>query len=157
MALLPPTGSRRLGGVRSVARETPKVVRREHEGIALPLNSLTPRGRRVLVEAASEAEAHDQAFIGTEHLLVPWVRHAAEPGPRESWPRSLADLRGRPSSARTRYSLSCTVGEWYFDPAMPSWSMRPWPCTHAPYGKYRKSLKQASEVPGAKYFVGQAR
>jgi ATP-dependent Clp protease ATP-binding subunit ClpA len=42
--------------------------------MTLPLNSLTPRARRVLVDAAAEAEAQDQAFVGTEHLLLALAR-----------------------------------------------------------------------------------
>ena len=38
--------------------------------MTLPLNALTPRARRCLLQAATLAEDHGQAFIGTEHLLL---------------------------------------------------------------------------------------
>ncbi len=38
--------------------------------MTLSINSLTPRARRVLVQAASEAESRGQGFVGTEHLLL---------------------------------------------------------------------------------------
>ena len=38
--------------------------------MALALNSLTPRARRVLVRAMLEAEARGQGFVGTEHMLL---------------------------------------------------------------------------------------
>ncbi len=44
--------------------------------MALTVNSLTPRARRVLLMAASEAAAHEQAFIGTEHLLLALARES---------------------------------------------------------------------------------
>lgn len=42
--------------------------------MTLALNSLTPRARRVIVQAASEAEAQGQGFVGTEHLLLALAR-----------------------------------------------------------------------------------
>lgn len=42
--------------------------------MTLALNSLTPRARRVIVRAASEAEAKGQGFVGTEHLLLAMAR-----------------------------------------------------------------------------------
>ena len=38
--------------------------------MSLPINALTPRARRCLLQAATLAEDHGQAFIGTEHLLL---------------------------------------------------------------------------------------
>jgi ATP-dependent Clp protease ATP-binding subunit ClpA len=38
--------------------------------MALPINAMTPRSRRCVLRAASVAEEHGQAFIGTEHLLL---------------------------------------------------------------------------------------
>jgi ATP-dependent Clp protease ATP-binding subunit ClpA len=42
--------------------------------MTLALNSLTPRARRVIVQAASEAEGQGQGFVGTEHLLLALAR-----------------------------------------------------------------------------------
>ena len=42
--------------------------------MTLPLNSMTPRARRVLVEAAAHAEAQNQNFVGTEHMLLALAR-----------------------------------------------------------------------------------
>jgi len=36
----------------------------------LPLNALTPRMRAILNAAATTARAHDQGYIGTEHVLL---------------------------------------------------------------------------------------
>ena len=42
--------------------------------MTLALNSLTPRARRVIVQATAEAEAWGQGFVGTEHLLLAMAR-----------------------------------------------------------------------------------
>lgn len=38
--------------------------------MTLAINSLTPRARRLVVQAAAEAASRDQGFVGTEHLLL---------------------------------------------------------------------------------------
>jgi ATP-dependent Clp protease ATP-binding subunit ClpA len=43
---------------------------RDDEPMALPINALTPRARRCLIQAGVTAEKHAQLFVGTEHLLL---------------------------------------------------------------------------------------
>jgi ATP-dependent Clp protease ATP-binding subunit ClpA len=38
--------------------------------MTLPINALTPRARRCVVQAGTAAERLDQDYIGTEHLLL---------------------------------------------------------------------------------------